>query len=209
MKRMTQFWAFIKKLAGLVGFNGNKIEVGNDLEVDGNLEVNSSIKAETLTDGTTTKTMTEVLAGGGSDAIGGELVISSNTYNLSIKNKRWTYSNGIFEVNVIVINDTGEARTVKGGDLAFKLTATELGTNLFNKLANVYKGHRLSGRASTTNFVPGGGYQATITGFNTTFDNNTTPTYVSFEPDGRGFALTSYDTPFVSATTATIKIYVG
>lgn len=65
MRRMTNFWAFIKKLAGLIGFTGNKIEVGNDLEVDGDLEVNSSLKAETLTDGTTTKTMTEVLAGGG------------------------------------------------------------------------------------------------------------------------------------------------
>lgn len=43
MKRMTQFWAFIKKLAGLVGFNGDKIEVGNDLEVDGKLKAFENI----------------------------------------------------------------------------------------------------------------------------------------------------------------------
>lgn len=42
MRRMTNFWAFIKKLAGLIGFTGNKIEVGNDLEVDGNFIANGS-----------------------------------------------------------------------------------------------------------------------------------------------------------------------
>lgn len=79
MRRMTNFWAFIKKLAGLIGFTGNKIEVGNDLEVDGDLEVNSSLKAETLTDGTTTKTMTEVLAGGGGGGLDIDLTKGVNS----------------------------------------------------------------------------------------------------------------------------------
>lgn len=35
---------FVKKLATLIGFSGNKIEVGNDLEVDGKLDVNSETK---------------------------------------------------------------------------------------------------------------------------------------------------------------------
>lgn len=43
MRRMTNFWAFIKKLAGLIGFTGNKIEVGNDLEVDGKLKAFENI----------------------------------------------------------------------------------------------------------------------------------------------------------------------
>lgn len=38
MRRMTNFWAFIKKLASLIGFTGDKIEVGNDLEVDGKIK---------------------------------------------------------------------------------------------------------------------------------------------------------------------------
>lgn len=43
MKRMTNFWAFIKKLAGLIGFTGDKIEIGNDLEVDGKLKAFENI----------------------------------------------------------------------------------------------------------------------------------------------------------------------
>lgn len=43
MKRMTNFWGFIKKLAGLIGFTGDKIEVGNDLEVDGKLKAFENI----------------------------------------------------------------------------------------------------------------------------------------------------------------------
>lgn len=43
MRRMTNFWAFIKKLAGLIGFTGDKIEIGNDLEVDGKLKAFENI----------------------------------------------------------------------------------------------------------------------------------------------------------------------
>lgn len=44
MRRMTNFWAFIIRLAGLIGFTGDKIEIGNDLDVDGDLKVNSNAK---------------------------------------------------------------------------------------------------------------------------------------------------------------------
>ncbi len=76
MRRMTNFWAFIKKLASLIGFTGDKIEVGNDLEVDGDLTINGGDVVQAVSgtsDGDNWKTLTigdttKNLGGGGGGA---------------------------------------------------------------------------------------------------------------------------------------------
>lgn len=56
MKRMTPFWKFVDKLRALLGFEGNKIQIGNDLEVDGDLILNSGLAV------TDTYTLTSIIS---------------------------------------------------------------------------------------------------------------------------------------------------
>lgn len=144
MRRMTNFWAFIKKLAGLIGFTGNKIEVGNDMEVDGDLEVNSSFKAASLTDGTTTKTMTEVLAGGGGVTIeSGDLVTYHNSLDMTIYDKRWLFDGHTLKVFIVFGNHTGSEKQLTSENFAFmldksNLTPSNMSAELFATIINKF-----------------------------------------------------------------------
>lgn len=146
MKRMTPFWKFVDKLRSLVGFEGNKVQIGNDLEVDGDLTINGGdvVQAvsgtsegdnwKTLTIGDTTKN----LGGGGATIESGSLPIGAIPDNVTLKTNKWISDGNTFKV-IINVQTSLSSITIKNNDLNFKfmesnIESAGMSLELFNKL---------------------------------------------------------------------------